>query len=160
MLFDCDGVLVDTEAQGHRMSFNKAFQQKGKLLGKLVMLKVWLSRHNLIKLLLVLLLDTRTWLAGLQTKWSLEQYGELLRIGGGKERMTNFFSQRPDEEPFKSRQVRQFTAAALLCSVMLDLLLLKLCRLQQQLLCTIDCGAGMVQAWPAAYAAAPVWQSF
>ena len=154
MLFDCDGVLVDTEAQGHRVSFNKAFQQKGKL----VMLKVWLSRHNLIKLLLVLLLDTRTWLAGLQIKWSLEQYGELLRIGGGKERMTHFFSQRPDEEPFKSRQVRQFTAA-LLCSVMLDLLLLKLCRQQQQLLCTLDCGAGMVQAWSAAYAAAPMWQS-
>ena len=67
-------------------------------------------------LLLVLLLDTPTWLAGLQTEWSLEQYGELLRIGGGKERMTHFFSQSPDEEPFKSRQVRQFTAAALLFS--------------------------------------------
>lgn len=72
MLFDCDGVLVDTEAQGHRVSFNKAFRQKG-----------------------------------LQTEWSLEQYGELLRIGGGKERMTHFFSQSPDEEPFKSRQDKE-----------------------------------------------------
>ncbi|KAK9798168.1 hypothetical protein WJX73_004278 [Symbiochloris irregularis] len=29
LLFDCDGVLVDTEAQGHRVAFNQAFQQKG-----------------------------------------------------------------------------------------------------------------------------------
>ena len=30
LLLDCDGVLVDTEAQGHRVSFNEAFKQKGK----------------------------------------------------------------------------------------------------------------------------------
>jgi len=29
LLFDCDGVLVDTEKDGHRVSFNKAFQMKG-----------------------------------------------------------------------------------------------------------------------------------
>ncbi|KAG0626276.1 hypothetical protein M758_2G116000 [Ceratodon purpureus] len=29
LLFDCDGVLVDTERDGHRVSFNKAFQEKG-----------------------------------------------------------------------------------------------------------------------------------
>lgn len=29
VLFDCDGVLVDTERDGHRPSFNKAFQAKG-----------------------------------------------------------------------------------------------------------------------------------
>ena len=29
LLFDCDGVLVDTEAEGHRVAFNKAFKQKG-----------------------------------------------------------------------------------------------------------------------------------
>ena len=134
MLFDCDGVLVDTEAQGHRVSFNKAFRQKGKLLCKLVVLTVWLSRHNLIELLVVLLLDTHTWLAGLQTEWSLEQYGELLRIGGGKERMTYFFSQSPDEEPFKSRQVGQLCCSS--TSVLLDPMLLKLCWLRQLLLCT------------------------
>lgn len=44
VLFDCDGVLVDTEAQGHRVSFNKAFRQKGKVLCKLVVLTVWLSQ--------------------------------------------------------------------------------------------------------------------
>ncbi|KAK9864103.1 hypothetical protein WJX84_004578 [Apatococcus fuscideae] len=29
LLFDCDGVLCDTEAQGHRVAFNQAFQRKG-----------------------------------------------------------------------------------------------------------------------------------
>ena len=29
LLFDCDGVLVDTEAEGHRIAFNKAFREKG-----------------------------------------------------------------------------------------------------------------------------------
>jgi HAD superfamily hydrolase (TIGR01509 family) len=29
VLFDCDGVLVDTERDGHRVAFNQAFQQKG-----------------------------------------------------------------------------------------------------------------------------------
>ena len=30
LLFDCDGVLVDTEAEGHRVAFNKAFKEKGE----------------------------------------------------------------------------------------------------------------------------------
>ena len=29
VLFDCDGVLVDTERDGHRIAFNEAFKQKG-----------------------------------------------------------------------------------------------------------------------------------
>ncbi len=29
LLFDCDGVLVDTEAEGHRIAFNEAFARKG-----------------------------------------------------------------------------------------------------------------------------------
>ncbi|CAG9467283.1 unnamed protein product [Pedinophyceae sp. YPF-701] len=29
LLFDCDGVLVDTEKDGHRVSFNEAFKRKG-----------------------------------------------------------------------------------------------------------------------------------
>jgi hypothetical protein len=29
LLFDCDGVLVDTERDGHRVSFNRAFQEMG-----------------------------------------------------------------------------------------------------------------------------------
>lgn len=29
LIFDCDGVIVDTERDGHRVAFNKAFAQKG-----------------------------------------------------------------------------------------------------------------------------------
>lgn len=29
LLFDCDGVIVDTEKDGHRVSFNEAFKRKG-----------------------------------------------------------------------------------------------------------------------------------
>ncbi|MBW8039870.1 MAG: HAD-IA family hydrolase [Planctomycetes bacterium] len=29
LIFDCDGVLVDTERDGHRVAFNKAFAEKG-----------------------------------------------------------------------------------------------------------------------------------
>eukprot|EP00540_Astrosyne_radiata_P021262 CAMPEP_0116846070 /NCGR_PEP_ID=MMETSP0418-20121206/13631_1 /TAXON_ID=1158023 /ORGANISM="Astrosyne radiata, Strain 13vi08-1A" /LENGTH=315 /DNA_ID=CAMNT_0004477277 /DNA_START=175 /DNA_END=1122 /DNA_ORIENTATION=+ len=52
ILFDCDGVLADTERDGHRVAFNKAFEQKG-----------------------------------LPTVWDEKLYGELLKVGGGKERM-------------------------------------------------------------------------
>ena len=57
LLFDCDGVLVDTERDGHRISFNKAFEEEG-----------------------------------LDTTWDVQLYGELLEIGGGKERMTHYFN--------------------------------------------------------------------
>ena len=30
LLFDCDGVLVDTERDGHRVSFNEAFDEVSK----------------------------------------------------------------------------------------------------------------------------------
>ena len=33
LLFDCDGVLVDTEAEGHRVAFNESFKRKGALVG-------------------------------------------------------------------------------------------------------------------------------
>ncbi len=29
LIFDCDGVLVDTEKDGHRVAFNRAFSEKG-----------------------------------------------------------------------------------------------------------------------------------
>ena len=29
LIFDCDGVLVDTERDGHRIAFNRAFEEKG-----------------------------------------------------------------------------------------------------------------------------------
>ncbi|MDP8242531.1 MAG: HAD family hydrolase [Candidatus Hinthialibacter antarcticus] len=56
LIFDCDGVLVDTERDGHRVAFNQAFQEKG-----------------------------------LPIEWDAALYGELLRVGGGKERMRHFF---------------------------------------------------------------------
>lgn len=56
LIFDCDGVLVDTERDGHRVAFNQAFAE-----------------------------------AGLGIEWSVELYGELLKVGGGKERMRHYF---------------------------------------------------------------------
>jgi HAD superfamily hydrolase (TIGR01509 family) len=58
LIFDCDGVLVDTERDGHRVAFNRAFAA-----------------------------------AGIRAEWSVEEYGELLKIAGGKERMTHYFNQ-------------------------------------------------------------------
>ncbi|KAG5067006.1 hypothetical protein JHK86_010737 [Glycine max] len=52
LLFDCDGVLVDTEKDGHRISFNQTFQERE-----------------------------------LGVTWDVDLYGELLKIGGGKERI-------------------------------------------------------------------------
>ena len=56
LIFDCDGVLVDTERDGHRVAFNRAFQA-----------------------------------LGIDADWTVELYGELLVIGGGKERMRYYF---------------------------------------------------------------------
>ncbi|HEX5048524.1 MAG TPA: HAD-IA family hydrolase [Gammaproteobacteria bacterium] len=58
LIFDCDGVLVDTERDGHRVAFNRAFAG-----------------------------------AGIDAEWSVELYGKLLAIAGGKERMTHYFNQ-------------------------------------------------------------------
>jgi beta-phosphoglucomutase-like phosphatase (HAD superfamily) len=57
ILFDCDGVLADTERDGHRVSFNKAFAERGY-----------------------------------DFEWSVEEYGRMCEVGGGKERMTAFFN--------------------------------------------------------------------
>mmetsp|Transcript_5357 Transcript_5357/g.11388 ORF Transcript_5357/g.11388 Transcript_5357/m.11388 type:complete len:305 (+) Transcript_5357:76-990(+) len=61
LLFDCDGVLVETERDGHRIAFNEAFVQKG-------------LPEDLV--------------------WDVDLYGELLAVGGGKERMKHDFSNR------------------------------------------------------------------
>ena len=57
LLFDCDGVIAETERDAHRVTFNSAFAEKG-----------------------------------ISTVWDVELYGELLKIGGGKERMTAHFN--------------------------------------------------------------------
>lgn len=59
LIFDCDGVLVDTERDGHRVAFNRAFAE-----------------------------------AGIDAEWDVELYGKLLKIAGGKERMTHYFNER------------------------------------------------------------------
>nr|WP_236262295.1 HAD-IA family hydrolase [Conexibacter woesei] len=56
-MFDCDGVLADTERYGHLPAFNATFAA-----------------------------------FGLPVEWSPEEYGEKLRIGGGKERMATLFA--------------------------------------------------------------------
>src|SRR5690606_3393348 len=56
LIFDCDGVLVDTERDGHRVAFNRAFAD-----------------------------------IGLDVSWDVELYGELLKVAGGKARMTAYF---------------------------------------------------------------------
>jgi len=57
LLFDCDGVIAETERDAHRVTFNEAFKAKG-----------------------------------VTAEWGVEEYGELLKIGGGKERMTHYFN--------------------------------------------------------------------
>jgi beta-phosphoglucomutase-like phosphatase (HAD superfamily) len=55
LIFDVDGTLADTECDGHRVAFNRAFKRYG-----------------------------------LDWSWSKDFYGNLLKIGGGKERIRHF----------------------------------------------------------------------
>jgi HAD superfamily hydrolase (TIGR01509 family) len=59
LIFDCDGVLADTEPLGHLVAFNRMWQE-----------------------------------LGVPWHWTKEQYGEKLKIGGGKERMSSLFKDR------------------------------------------------------------------
>ncbi|XVF54608.1 hypothetical protein PTKIN_Ptkin05aG0195400 [Pterospermum kingtungense] len=78
LLFDCDGVLVDTEKDGHRVSFNDTFKEKE-----------------------------------LGVTWDVDLYGELLKIGGGKERMTAYFNQTgwPEKAPKTEEERKEFIAS-------------------------------------------------
>ncbi|KAH1071997.1 hypothetical protein J1N35_024325 [Gossypium stocksii] len=69
LLFYCDGVLVDTDKDGHR-----------KELG---------------------------------VTWDVDLYGELLKIGGGKERMTAYFNKTgwPDKAPKSEEERKAFIAS-------------------------------------------------
>jgi HAD superfamily hydrolase (TIGR01509 family) len=58
LIFDCDGVLADTERHGHLPAFNQTFEE-----------------------------------FGLPVRWSEEEYGVKLRIGGGKERMASLLTE-------------------------------------------------------------------
>jgi HAD superfamily hydrolase (TIGR01509 family) len=57
LIFDCDGVLADTERFGHLPAFNATFAE-----------------------------------FGLPVRWSEDEYGALLAIGGGKERMATLLT--------------------------------------------------------------------
>lgn len=57
LIWDCDGVLADTERFGHLPAFNQTFAE-----------------------------------FGLPVVWSTEEYGRLLRISGGKERMATLLT--------------------------------------------------------------------
>lgn len=75
LIFDVDGTLADTERDGHRVAFNRAFAD-----------------------------------AGLAWDWSIELYGELLSVTGGKERIQQYLTTaQPDFEPPGDR--REWIAA-------------------------------------------------
>ena len=70
-IFDQDGVIVDTERDGHRVAFNRTFAE-----------------------------------FGFDVEWGVEEYHELLQVGGGKERMTHYLRTKgfgvnvqPDDVP-------------------------------------------------------------
>jgi HAD superfamily hydrolase (TIGR01509 family) len=54
LIFDCDGVLADTERDGHLVAFNRMWREQG-----------------------------------VDWRWTVPQYIEKLKIGGGKERMAS-----------------------------------------------------------------------
>jgi HAD superfamily hydrolase (TIGR01509 family) len=64
LLFDCDGVLAETERDGHRVAYNLAMRE-----------------------------------LGVEAEWSEEEYGELVLISGGKERLKHYFNKYPSRFP-------------------------------------------------------------
>jgi HAD superfamily hydrolase (TIGR01509 family) len=61
LLWDVDGTLAETERDGHRIAFNRAFEA-----------------------------------FGLPWRWSVERYGELLAVTGGRERLLHDMADRSD----------------------------------------------------------------
>ena len=59
IFFDQDGVIIDTEKDGHRVAFNQTFTDYG-----------------------------------FEFQWDVDEYGRLLKISGGKERMRHYFKEK------------------------------------------------------------------
>jgi HAD superfamily hydrolase (TIGR01509 family) len=77
--FDQDGVIIDTERDGHRVAFNRAFEE-----------------------------------FGFNVHWGVEEYHELLQVGGGKERMAHFLKTKgfgveipPEDQPDLIRRLHK-----------------------------------------------------
>ena len=70
IFFDMDGVIIDTERDGHRPAFNMTFKE-----------------------------------FGFSDEWSVDYYHELLRIGGGKERMRHHLETRGFSRPVPPQEV-------------------------------------------------------
>jgi HAD superfamily hydrolase (TIGR01509 family) len=79
IIFDCDGVIADTERFGHLPAFNQTFKE-----------------------------------FGLPVRWSEEEYGVKLKIGGGKERMASLLTDefvREAHLPTDAEEQRNMLAA-------------------------------------------------
>lgn len=61
LILDCDGVLADTEKDGHLVAFNQVFEE-----------------------------------SGYPFRWSEDEYADLLKVGGGKERMRHYLALHPE----------------------------------------------------------------
>jgi HAD superfamily hydrolase (TIGR01509 family) len=74
LIFDCDGVLADTERDGHRVAFNRTFTKMGY-----------------------------------PVEWSVDLYGELLKIAGGKERMKHYFDRNdwPEDNGDREKAIKE-----------------------------------------------------
>lgn len=78
--FDQDGVIIDTEKDGHRVAFNKTFDH-----------------------------------FGFDFQWSVDEYHQLLQVGGGKERMRHYLHTKgfgvevsPEEEDQLIKDMHQY----------------------------------------------------
>jgi len=78
-VFDQDGVIIDTERDGHRVAFNRTFAE-----------------------------------FGFDVEWGVEEYHELLQVGGGKERMAHYLQTtgfgvevKPDDVPELIRRLHR-----------------------------------------------------
>jgi HAD superfamily hydrolase (TIGR01509 family) len=72
LIFDCDGVLGETESRGHRVAFNRMFAE-----------------------------------CGIPWTWSVEDYGRLLKIGGGKERLLALLAEPAFQALFPAPSARE-----------------------------------------------------